>query len=55
MLDHGSIVRVGSAIGRRGIPLQASYCGAKHALQSFCQSLRTELMHRRSKVQLTVV
>jgi len=53
--DHGSIVQVGSALGRRGIPLQATYCGAKHAIQGFVESLRTELLHRGSKVQLTIV
>ena len=53
--DRGSIVQVGSALGRRGIPLQATYCGAKHAIQGFVESLRTELLHRGSKVRLTIV
>jgi short-subunit dehydrogenase len=53
--DRGKIVQVGSALAFRGIPLQASYCGAKHAIQGFCESLRTELMHRGSGVSLTVV
>jgi len=29
--DRGVIVQVGSALAFRGIPLQAAYCGAKHA------------------------
>jgi NAD(P)-dependent dehydrogenase (short-subunit alcohol dehydrogenase family) len=41
--DRGVIVQVGSALAYRGIPLQAAYCGAKHALQGFLESLRTEL------------
>jgi len=53
--DQGKIVQVGSALGRRGIPLQATYCGAKHAVQGFVESLRTELMHHGSKVGLTIV
>ncbi len=53
--DRGKIVQVGSALGYRGIPLQATYCGAKHALQGFVESLRTELMHRKSGVELTIV
>src|SRR3954471_17720719 len=53
--DRGKIVQVGSALAYRGIPLQASYCGAKHAIQGFCESLRTELLHRGSGVSLTVV
>ena len=53
--DKGSIVQVGSALAYRGIPLQAAYCGSKHAIQGFCDSLRPELMHDKSKVQLTMV
>jgi NAD(P)-dependent dehydrogenase (short-subunit alcohol dehydrogenase family) len=53
--DHGTIVQVGSALAYRGIPLQAPYCGAKHALQGFLESLRTELMHEGSHVRLTMV
>lgn len=53
--DRGKVVQVGSALGYRGIPLQATYCGAKHAVQGFMESLRTELQHRRSNVGLTLV
>ncbi|NYD40523.1 SDR family oxidoreductase [Nocardioides panaciterrulae] len=53
--DRGAIVQVGSALGRRGIPLQSAYCGAKHALQGFHESLRTELMHDHSNVKVTLV
>ena len=53
--DRGKIVQVGSALGFRGIPLQATYCGAKHAVQGFVESLRTELRHRGSKVSHTIV
>ena len=53
--DCGSIVLVGSALAYRGIPLQSAYCGAKHALQGFLDSVRTELLARHSKVRLTMV
>ncbi|HYY75156.1 MAG TPA: SDR family oxidoreductase [Gaiellaceae bacterium] len=53
--DRGTIVQVGSALAYRGIPLQAAYCGAKHALQGFLESLRTELIHEGSKVRVTMV
>jgi NAD(P)-dependent dehydrogenase (short-subunit alcohol dehydrogenase family) len=53
--DRGVIVQVGSALAYRGIPLQAPYCGAKHALQGFLESVRTELMHEGSNVRLTMV
>ncbi|HEY3474731.1 MAG TPA: SDR family oxidoreductase, partial [Anaerolineales bacterium] len=53
--DHGTIVQVGSALAFRGIPLQSSYCGAKHAIQGFTESLRTELLHDHSNVWVTMV
>ena len=53
--DRGTIVQVGSALAYRGIPLQSSYCGAKHAIQGFTESLRTELLHDHSNVWVTMV
>ena len=53
--DCGSIVQVGSALAYRGIPLQSAYCAAKHAIQGFCDSLRSELLHDNSHVRLTMV
>src|SRR5262249_50312901 len=53
--DDGVIVQVGSALAYRGIPLQGAYCGAKHALQGFLESLRTELLHEGSNVRVTMV
>jgi short-subunit dehydrogenase len=53
--DLGVIVQVGSALAYRSIPLQAPYCGAKHAIRGFTDSLRSELIHSRSKVHLTMV
>ena len=53
--NRGSIVQVGSALAYRGIPLQSAYCGSKHAIQGFTESLRSELIHDRSDVQLTMV
>jgi NADP-dependent 3-hydroxy acid dehydrogenase YdfG len=53
--DAGTIVQVGSALAYRGIPLQSAYCGAKHAIRGFTDSLRTELMHTGSGVRITTV
>ncbi|MBW3589184.1 MAG: SDR family oxidoreductase [Actinobacteria bacterium] len=53
--DSGVIVQVGSALAYRGIPLQSAYCGAKHAIQGFSESLRCELLHDRSGVSITSV
>jgi short-subunit dehydrogenase len=53
--DEGVIVQVGSALAYRGIPLQAPYCGAKHAVQGFTESLRCELLHDGSRVRVVMV
>ncbi|GAA1953269.1 SDR family oxidoreductase [Nocardioides panacihumi] len=53
--DRGAIVQVGSTLAYRGIPLQSAYCGAKHALQGWHESLRCELLHERSNVHVTMV
>jgi len=42
--DFGTIIQIGSALAYRGIPLQSAYCGAKHAIRGFTDSLRTELV-----------
>jgi NAD(P)-dependent dehydrogenase (short-subunit alcohol dehydrogenase family) len=53
--NRGVIVQVGSALAYRGIPLQSAYCGAKHAIQGFFDSLRSELIHDGSRVRVTMV
>jgi NAD(P)-dependent dehydrogenase (short-subunit alcohol dehydrogenase family) len=53
--DRGVIVQVGSALAYRSIPLQAAYCGSKHAIVGFTDSLRSELIHDRSGVRVTAV
>jgi NAD(P)-dependent dehydrogenase (short-subunit alcohol dehydrogenase family) len=53
--NRGTIVQVGSALAYRGIPLQSAYCGAKHAIQGFTESVRCELLHEGSRVHLTMV
>ena len=53
--DRGVVVQVGSALAHRGIPLQSAYCGAKHAMWGFHESLLTELRHDGSNVRVTSV
>jgi len=53
--NRGKIIFVGSALAYRGIPLQSAYCAAKHAIQGFFDSLRSELLHDESQVQITAV
>jgi len=53
--DRGTIVQVGSALAYRSIPLQSAYCAAKAAIRGFTDSLRSELIHDKSRVHLTMV
>ncbi len=53
--DRGHVVQVGSALAYRSIPLQSAYCGAKHAIKGFTDSVRCELIHNRSNVRITMV
>lgn len=53
--NRGTVVQVGSALAYRGIPLQSAYCGSKHAIQGFTESVRCELLHNRSGMHVTMV
>ncbi|HEX2133597.1 MAG TPA: SDR family oxidoreductase [Actinophytocola sp.] len=53
--DRGTVVHIGSALAYRGIPLQAAYCGAKHAIKGFHEALRCELLHAGANVHTTMV
>jgi NAD(P)-dependent dehydrogenase (short-subunit alcohol dehydrogenase family) len=53
--NRGTIVQVGSALAYRSIPLQSAYCGAKHAIHGFTDSVRSELIHQKSAVHITMV
>lgn len=53
--NHGTVIQVGSALAFRGIPLQSAYCGAKHAIKGFTESVRVELRHKGIDVNLCEV
>lgn len=53
--NRGTIVNVGSALAYRSVPLQSVYCGAKFAIRGFTDSLRSEIIHDKLNVHLTVV
>src|ERR1700727_242085 len=53
--DRGTVIQVGSALSYRSIPLQAAYCGAKFGIRGFTDSIRSELLHDRSNVHITMV
>jgi len=54
-LNRGTIVQVGSALSYRAIPLQSPYCGAKFAIRGFTDAVRTELLHNKSRIHITMV
>ncbi len=53
--NRGTIINIGSALAYRSIPLQAAYCGAKHAIRGFTNSVRSELIHAHSAIALTMI
>jgi NAD(P)-dependent dehydrogenase (short-subunit alcohol dehydrogenase family) len=53
--DRGVIINVSSALAHRGIPLQSAYCGAKHAVKGFTESVMTELAATGSSVRIGLV
>jgi NAD(P)-dependent dehydrogenase (short-subunit alcohol dehydrogenase family) len=52
---RGSIVNVSSSLAHRSIPLQSAYCGAKHAVKGFTESVRVELKATGSPVTIGLV
>ncbi len=53
--DRGVVVQVSSALAYRSISLQSAYCGAKHALLGFLDSLRSELTHDHSAIHVSTL
>lgn len=53
--NAGLIVQIGSALAYRSIPLQSAYCASKAAIRGFTDSLRSELIHERSKIAVTML
>ncbi|MFY9969698.1 MAG: SDR family oxidoreductase [Roseiarcus sp.] len=53
--NRGAIVNVGSALAYRSVPLQSVYCGAKFAIRGFTDALRSEILHDKLKITLSMV
>ncbi|MFP4240586.1 MAG: SDR family oxidoreductase [Chitinispirillaceae bacterium] len=54
-VNSGTIVQISSSLAYRSIPLQSAYCGSKHAINGFTDSVRCELLHEDSRVWITAV
>lgn len=52
---RGHVIQIGSALAHRGIPLQSAYCGAKHAIHGFTDSVVAELTHDGIPVAVSIV
>jgi NAD(P)-dependent dehydrogenase (short-subunit alcohol dehydrogenase family) len=52
---RGALIHVSSVLGRRSLPLQSSYCTAKHGMEGFIESLRVELQHEGIPISVTSV
>ena len=55
VMERGNVVNVGSGLAYRPVPLQAAYCGAKHAINGFTGALRSELIHQGRPIELSLV
>src|SRR5438045_8299305 len=53
--DESVIIQTGYTLLYRSIPLQSAYCASKAAIRGFTDSLRSELIHDRSAVRVTMV
>lgn len=54
-MTQGNIVNIGSGLSYRSVPLQSAYCAAKHAINGFTASVRSELIHEDSPISLSLV
>jgi len=53
--NGGALINVGSCVSDRAIPLQGTYCAAKHALKAFTDTLRMELQEAGLPISVTLV
>ena len=52
---RGVLICVGSALSERAVPMQMAYCASKAAVKAMTESLRVELAHAGSEVQVTLI
>lgn len=54
-MERGTIVNIGSGLSYRPVPLQSAYCAAKHAVNGFTSAVRSELIHDKRPIALSLV
>ncbi len=55
VMTEGRIVCIGSGLAYRPVPYQSAYCAAKHGINGFVGSVRSELLRQKSKVSIALV
>ena len=55
VMEEGNIVNIGSGLSYRSVPLQAAYCGAKHAINGFTSAVRSELIDEGRPIEISLV
>lgn len=54
-MSSGRIVCIGSGLSYRSVPNQAAYCAAKHAINGFAASVRSELLREDRDLDISLV
>lgn len=54
-MTTGNIVNVGSGLSYRPVPGQSAYCAAKHAINGFTGSVRSELIREKRGIEISLV
>jgi short-subunit dehydrogenase len=55
VMNRGQIVNIGSGLGYRPVPFQSAYCAAKHAINGFTSSVRSELLRSKRPIDISLV
>ena len=53
--NRGRIVTAGSGLAYRSVPYQSAYCAAKHGINGFMSSIRSELIREGSEITVGLV
>ena len=55
VMPRGNVVNVGSGLSYRAVPFQSAYCAAKHAINGFTSSVRSELKRDGHPLEISLV
>lgn len=55
LMDKGRIIHIGSGLAYRPVPGQSAYCAAKHAINGFVGSVRSEVLAAKRPITLSLI